>query len=183
MSTSYSVHQGSQTSSGVPGCGIVQLVIHGNKSILFPGFHACTACYSKVVCYDFSNNEGKQNKPEDNVNLDDYEELMSLAVKYVRTSRRTEFCQLSIAKSPLMSSTPGRSSCFYVGSTLQPLNQICMFRLEAFWDWLQSLYLPVRHLTDFRHPVKTITLRFNILFFIFPETCEPGLEIWAYQNF
>lgn len=40
-----------------------------------------TACYGKVVCHDFSNNEGKKPKTGDNVNLDNYEGLTSLGVK------------------------------------------------------------------------------------------------------
>lgn len=60
----------------------------------------CTACYSKAVYHDFSDNEGKKTKTEDNVNFDAHEGLMSLGVKNVRMSRRTEFkklqyCQMS----------------------------------------------------------------------------------------
>lgn len=70
------------------------------------GFLICTACCSKVACHDFSSNEGKKNNVkdyEDNVNLDDYEGLMSLGVKDVR--ERLEELSLrsySIAKCPLM---------------------------------------------------------------------------------
>lgn len=59
----------------------------------------CTACYRRVVCRDFSNNEGKKTKTEDNVNLGDYEGLMSLGVKDVRMSRtdlkQVQYCQMS----------------------------------------------------------------------------------------
>lgn len=47
-----------------------------------------TACYSKAVYHDFSNNEGKKTKTEGNVNFDGHEGLMSLGVKNMR---RTEF--------------------------------------------------------------------------------------------
>jgi len=60
----------------------------------------CTACYGRVACHDISNNEEKKTKTEENINLDDYEGFISLGVKYVRMSRRSEFkklqyCQMS----------------------------------------------------------------------------------------
>lgn len=80
----------------IPSSGILQLAIHGDKRILFPGF---TQMYSMQACHDFSSNEKTKAKTDENVNHD-CKGLRSLGIKHVRISRITEFlkleyCQLS----------------------------------------------------------------------------------------
>lgn len=63
--------------------------------------------------------------------------------------------------------------------TLDPPSKLLIKFACLAWKHFETesnLFLTVRHLMYFRHPVKTITLRFNI-FFIFPETRKPELEI------